>query len=145
MQAYYYDKQPELSNEEFDNLKDELTWEGSKVVVLRCGAGRAALSGALGALLTSGARRRTETQNPPCLWGRTRRMERWRVEGGALELFGSGGGQGSGGGLAGWLLGLAPQASRGGGAAGGQESRQQERSHGSRLHRDGPAGGSGRG
>ncbi len=32
---YYYDKQPVLSNEEFDNLKEELTWEGSKVVVLR--------------------------------------------------------------------------------------------------------------
>ncbi len=25
-----------MSNEEFDNLKEELLWEGSKVAVLRC-------------------------------------------------------------------------------------------------------------
>ena len=35
-QSFYYDEQPMLSNEEFDNLKEELLWEGSKVAVLRC-------------------------------------------------------------------------------------------------------------
>ena len=39
LQAYYYESSPTLSNEEFDNLKSELVWEGSKVVVLRCAAG----------------------------------------------------------------------------------------------------------
>ncbi|GAB4820823.1 hypothetical protein N2152v2_007869 [Parachlorella kessleri] len=34
MLAYYYDQKPILSNEEFDNLKEELYWEGSKVAVL---------------------------------------------------------------------------------------------------------------
>ena len=33
-QSFYYDKEPIMSNEEFDNLKEELTWEGSSVVVL---------------------------------------------------------------------------------------------------------------
>ena len=33
-QAYYYEETPTLSNEEFDNLKQELQWEGSKVVIL---------------------------------------------------------------------------------------------------------------
>lgn len=35
MQAFYFDETPILSNEEFDNLKDELLWAGSKVAVLR--------------------------------------------------------------------------------------------------------------
>lgn len=35
LQAYYYDGIPLLSDSEFDNLKQELQWEGSKVVVLR--------------------------------------------------------------------------------------------------------------
>lgn len=34
MMSYYYDGQPMLSDEEFENLKQELQWEGSKVVVL---------------------------------------------------------------------------------------------------------------
>jgi NAD-dependent DNA ligase len=33
-QSFYYDKQPIMSNEEFDNLKEELMWEGSSVVML---------------------------------------------------------------------------------------------------------------
>lgn len=33
-QSFYYEDKPMLSNEEFDNLKDELQWEGSKVVIL---------------------------------------------------------------------------------------------------------------
>lgn len=33
-QAFYYDQEPVLSDSEFDNLKQELQWEGSKVVVL---------------------------------------------------------------------------------------------------------------
>lgn len=37
LQSYYYDGKPMLSDEEFENLKQELQWEGSKVVVLRCG------------------------------------------------------------------------------------------------------------
>ena len=35
MQAYYYDEKALLSNEEFDNLKEDLIWAGSKVAVLR--------------------------------------------------------------------------------------------------------------
>ena len=35
MQSFYYDKKPMLGNEEFDNLKEELLWEGSKVAILR--------------------------------------------------------------------------------------------------------------
>ena len=35
-QSFYYGEKPMLSNEEFDNLKEELLWEGSKVAVLRC-------------------------------------------------------------------------------------------------------------
>lgn len=34
MRSYYYDGQATMSNEEFDNLKQELLWEGSTVVVL---------------------------------------------------------------------------------------------------------------
>lgn len=34
MAAFYYDTQPVLSDTEFDNLKNELQWEGSRVVVL---------------------------------------------------------------------------------------------------------------
>ncbi|KAL4449524.1 hypothetical protein ABPG77_007168 [Micractinium sp. CCAP 211/92] len=34
MASYYYDGIPLLSDSEFDNLKQELQWEGSKVVVL---------------------------------------------------------------------------------------------------------------
>ena len=33
-QAFYYDGSPTMSNEEFELLKEELTWEGSKVAVL---------------------------------------------------------------------------------------------------------------
>ncbi len=32
--AFYYDGTPTMSNEEFELLKEELTWEGSKVAVL---------------------------------------------------------------------------------------------------------------
>ena len=35
VQAYYYDEKALLSNEEFDNLKEDLIWAGSKVAVLR--------------------------------------------------------------------------------------------------------------
>jgi hypothetical protein len=35
LQAYYYDEKALLSNEEFDNLKEDLIWAGSKVAVLR--------------------------------------------------------------------------------------------------------------
>ena len=35
VQAYYYDEKTLLSNEEFDNLKEDLIWAGSKVAVLR--------------------------------------------------------------------------------------------------------------
>lgn len=35
MQSFYFDGQPSMSNEEFDNLKEELLWEGSQVAVLR--------------------------------------------------------------------------------------------------------------
>ncbi|PKA61125.1 PGR5-like protein 1A, chloroplastic [Apostasia shenzhenica] len=34
LQSFYYDKQAIMSNEEFDNLKEELLWEGSSVVML---------------------------------------------------------------------------------------------------------------
>lgn len=34
MSAYYLGGKPTISDTEFDNLKEELTWEGSKVVVL---------------------------------------------------------------------------------------------------------------
>ncbi|KAG8080824.1 hypothetical protein GUJ93_ZPchr0007g4893 [Zizania palustris] len=34
LQAFYYDKTALMSNEEFDNLKEELMWEGSSVVML---------------------------------------------------------------------------------------------------------------
>lgn len=34
LQSFYYDKKPIMSNEEFDNLKEELMWEGSSVVML---------------------------------------------------------------------------------------------------------------
>jgi len=35
VQSFYYDDKPTLSNEEFDNLKEELLWAGSKVAILR--------------------------------------------------------------------------------------------------------------
>lgn len=34
LQSFYYEGKPTMSNEEFDNLKEELTWEGSKVIML---------------------------------------------------------------------------------------------------------------
>ncbi|TKW31593.1 hypothetical protein SEVIR_2G115600v4 [Setaria viridis] len=34
MQAFYYERKAVMSNEEFDNLKEELMWEGSSVVML---------------------------------------------------------------------------------------------------------------
>ncbi|XP_040963356.1 PGR5-like protein 1A, chloroplastic isoform X2 [Gossypium hirsutum] len=34
LQAFYYEGKAIMSNEEFDNLKEELTWEGSSVVML---------------------------------------------------------------------------------------------------------------
>lgn len=34
LQSFYFDKQAIMSNEEFDNLKEELMWEGSSVVML---------------------------------------------------------------------------------------------------------------
>lgn len=34
LQAFYYDGKAIMSNEEFDNLKEELMWEGSSVVML---------------------------------------------------------------------------------------------------------------
>jgi predicted RNA-binding Zn-ribbon protein involved in translation (DUF1610 family) len=34
LQAFYYDRTAIMSNEEFDNLKEELMWEGSSVVML---------------------------------------------------------------------------------------------------------------
>ncbi|ESQ55058.1 hypothetical protein EUTSA_v10025739mg [Eutrema salsugineum] len=34
LQSFYYDGKAIMSNEEFDNLKDELMWEGSSVVML---------------------------------------------------------------------------------------------------------------
>jgi hypothetical protein len=35
-QSYYFDEAPTMSNEEFDNLRDELYWAGSKIAILRC-------------------------------------------------------------------------------------------------------------
>ena len=35
LQSFYFEDRPALSNEEFDNLKEELLWQGSKVAVLR--------------------------------------------------------------------------------------------------------------
>uniref|UniRef100_A0A453MKR2 Uncharacterized protein n=1 Tax=Aegilops tauschii subsp. strangulata TaxID=200361 RepID=A0A453MKR2_AEGTS len=32
--SFYYDQKAIMSNEEFDNLKEELMWEGSSVVML---------------------------------------------------------------------------------------------------------------
>ncbi|XP_020517152.1 PGR5-like protein 1B, chloroplastic isoform X1 [Amborella trichopoda] len=34
LQSFYYDKKAIMTNEEFDNLKEELMWEGSSVVML---------------------------------------------------------------------------------------------------------------
>lgn len=34
LQSFYFDSKPIMSNEEFDLLKEELTWEGSSVVIL---------------------------------------------------------------------------------------------------------------
>lgn len=34
LQSFYYEGEAVMSNEEFDNLKEELTWEGSSVVML---------------------------------------------------------------------------------------------------------------
>ncbi|CAM0878215.1 unnamed protein product [Alopecurus aequalis] len=34
LQSFYYDQKQIMSNEEFDNLKEELMWEGSSVVML---------------------------------------------------------------------------------------------------------------
>ncbi|MCI03828.1 PGR5-like protein 1A, partial [Trifolium medium] len=34
LQAFYYEGKATMSNEEFDNLKEELMWEGSTVVML---------------------------------------------------------------------------------------------------------------
>eukprot|EP00245_Coleochaete_scutata_P006365 TRINITY_DN20790_c0_g1_i1.p1 TRINITY_DN20790_c0_g1~~TRINITY_DN20790_c0_g1_i1.p1 ORF type:complete len:403 (+),score=95.91 TRINITY_DN20790_c0_g1_i1:152-1360(+) len=34
LQSFYFDGTPVMSNEEFDNLKEELMWEGSSVVVM---------------------------------------------------------------------------------------------------------------
>lgn len=34
MQSFYYEGKAIMSNEEFDNLKEELMWEGSSVVML---------------------------------------------------------------------------------------------------------------
>jgi transcription elongation factor Elf1 len=34
LRSFYYDEKPSMSNEEFDNLKEELLWEGSKVAIL---------------------------------------------------------------------------------------------------------------
>lgn len=34
LSAYYFTGKPSMSDQEFDNLKDELVWEGSKVAVL---------------------------------------------------------------------------------------------------------------
>ena len=37
LSAFYYDGTASISDAEFDLLKDELVWSGSKVAVLRCG------------------------------------------------------------------------------------------------------------
>ncbi|OAE31771.1 hypothetical protein AXG93_4874s1360 [Marchantia polymorpha subsp. ruderalis] len=34
LQSFYYEGKPMMSNEEFDNLKEELMWEGSSIVML---------------------------------------------------------------------------------------------------------------
>lgn len=34
LKSFYYDGKATMSNEEFDNLKEELMWEGSSVVML---------------------------------------------------------------------------------------------------------------
>jgi hypothetical protein len=34
LQSFYYDGTPMMSNEEFDLLKEELLWQGSKIAVL---------------------------------------------------------------------------------------------------------------
>ena len=34
LQSFYFDSKPIMSNEEFDNLKEELMWNGSSVVIL---------------------------------------------------------------------------------------------------------------
>ncbi|KAL3679331.1 hypothetical protein R1sor_022287 [Riccia sorocarpa] len=34
LQSFYYEGKPIMSNEEFDNLKEELMWEGSNIVML---------------------------------------------------------------------------------------------------------------
>lgn len=34
IQSFYYEGKAIMSNEEFDNLKEELMWEGSSVVML---------------------------------------------------------------------------------------------------------------
>lgn len=34
LQSFYYDDKPLMSNEEFDNLKEELQWQGSRVVIM---------------------------------------------------------------------------------------------------------------
>ena len=34
VQSFYYDQKAIMSNEEFDNLKEELMWEGSSVVMI---------------------------------------------------------------------------------------------------------------
>lgn len=34
LQSFYFDTKPIMSNEEFDNLKEELMWQGSRVVIL---------------------------------------------------------------------------------------------------------------
>ena len=36
LQAFYYDGKPTMSDEEFENLEQELLWEGSRVAILRC-------------------------------------------------------------------------------------------------------------
>ena len=35
LQSFYYDGKPAMTDEEFDMLKDELVWSGSRVAVLR--------------------------------------------------------------------------------------------------------------
>jgi len=49
LRSFYYDGKPSMSNEEFDNLKDELMWEGSMLVTLRCALAAPALQGRAGA------------------------------------------------------------------------------------------------
>jgi len=34
LQSFYFDTKPIMSNEEFDNLKEELMWQGSRVVIM---------------------------------------------------------------------------------------------------------------